>query len=193
MPLYRPDSPAVELGVEDVGSLDRSQVMIAIPHHNTTDEDTFVCPDDPSTPDLFESGDEVDGAFRNGGRDVNDIGIVHDLATVLVDSDDRERKEIAKREEELIRAGVLVPQPIGPDEGAEDEAEEDEENENEEEQDEEEREDEKAGAEDDERKRDDESEGDEQNDASSGDEDDGEKGEAARESSDHEDGSGFRK
>lgn len=123
VPLYRPDSPAVELGAADVGPLEESQVMIAIPHYNTTDEETFVCPDDPATPDPFETADEVDGAFQNGGRDVEDIGVVHDLATVLVDADDPERKEVAKRQEELIRAGVLVPQPVGPNGEDEDEVE----------------------------------------------------------------------
>ena len=176
VPLFRSDSPAVELGAEEVGPLDESQVMIAIPHHNTTDEDTFVCPDDPSTPDLFESGDEIDGAFQNGGRDVGDIGVVHDLATVFVESDDQEQKEIAKRQEELIRAGVLVPQPVVPDEEAEDESEADD---GESEEEKVEDEDEKT------RDEDDESEAHEHGHAaSSGDEDDGEKRKAADESSD---------
>ncbi|WP_336345555.1 DUF7282 domain-containing protein [Halalkalicoccus ordinarius] len=206
VPLFRSDSPAVKLGAASVGSLDESQVMIAIPHYNTTDEDTFNCPDDPSTPNLFESGDEVDGAFQNGGRDVGDIGVVHDLATVFVESDDEERKEVAKRQEELIRKGILVPQPIGPNEETEDQAEEEEnedeeeEEEREDEEEEEEREDEeeereneekdedgKARDGDDERKRDDESESDEEeDDDSSADEDDNSKRKAADESSDRE-------
>lgn len=166
VPLFRSDSPAVELGAEEVGPLDESQVMIAIPHYNTTDEDTFNCPDDPSTPDLFESGDEVDGAFQNGDRDVSDIGVSHDLATVLVESDDQEQKEIAKRQEELIRKGVLVPQPIGSDDEADDEAEaDDEENKGEEEEredkEQEENEDEEDGKEE---KENEESEDDEQED-----------------------------
>lgn len=185
VPLFRSDSPAVELGAEEVRSLDESQVMIAIPHANSTDEDTFNCPDDPSTPDLFESSDEVDGAFQNGGRDVDDIGIAHDLATVFVESDDEEQREIAKRQEELIRKGILVPQPIGPNEEAEDQAEEEEE-ENGDEEEREDEEEEENGDEDDERKRDDESESDEEeDDASSADEDD--------ESSDREDESEFSK
>jgi hypothetical protein len=128
VPLFRSDSPAVELGAADVGPLDESQVMIAIPHHNTTDEDTFNCPDDPSTPDLFEEPEKVDGAFQNGNRDVEDIGVSHDLATVLVDADDEDQKEVAERQTELIREGVLVPQPIGPD-GEDEEAEEENEDE----------------------------------------------------------------
>lgn len=124
VPLFRSDSPAVELGAAEVGPLDESQVMIAIPHHNTTDEDTFNCPDDPSTPDLFESPEEVDGAFQNGDQDVEDIGVSHDLATVLVDTDDEDQKAVAERQKELIRDGVLVPQPIGAD--SEDEENEDE-------------------------------------------------------------------
>lgn len=160
VPLYRSDSPAVELGAEEVGSLDESQVMIAIPHQNTTDEDTFNCPDGPSTPDPFGSGDEVDGAFQNGGRDVDGIGISHDLATVLVETDDEEQKEIAKREEELIRAGVLVPQPVGPDneeqEGTEEENEDDEGEQ--EEEDEDEKEDDESEEVDDETDEDEESE-----------------------------------
>ncbi|MCL7419109.1 MAG: hypothetical protein M8354_14915 [Halalkalicoccus sp.] len=124
VPLFRSDSPAVELGAAEVGPLDESQVMIAIPHHNTTDEDTFNCPDDPSTPDLFEEPEKVDGAFQNGDRDVEDIGVSHDLATVLVEADDEEQKEVAERQTELIREGVLVPQPIGPDAEDEEDAEE---------------------------------------------------------------------
>lgn len=115
VPLFRENSPAVELGAAEVGPLDESQVMIGIPHHNTTDEDTFNCPDDPSTPDPFEEPEKVDGAFQNGNSDVEDIGISHDLATVFVETDDEEQREIAKREEKLIRSGVLVPQPVGPD------------------------------------------------------------------------------
>jgi hypothetical protein len=123
VPLLRSNSPAVELGAASVGPLEESQAMIAIPHHNTTDEDTFVCPDDPSTPDLFESPEEVDGAFQNGGRAVGGIGVVHNLATVLVEADDQEQRAIAEREEELIRTGVLVPQSIDP--NGEDEEDED--------------------------------------------------------------------
>ncbi|MDL5361835.1 hypothetical protein [Halalkalicoccus sp. NIPERK01] len=133
VPLFRSDSPAVELGAAEVGPLDESQVMIAIPHHNTTDEDTFNCPDDPSTPDLFESPEDVDGAFQNGSQDVEDIGVSHDLATVLVETDDEDQKEVAERQKELIREGVLVPQPIGPD--GEDEEDAEEENEDEEQED----------------------------------------------------------
>ncbi|ADJ16113.1 DUF7282 domain-containing protein [Halalkalicoccus jeotgali] len=124
VPLFREDSPAVELGAAEVGPLEESQVMIAIPHHNTTDEDTFNCPDDPSTPDLFEDPEAVDGAFQNGDRDVEDIGVSHDLATVLVESDDEEQKETAERQTELVREGVLVPQPIGPDSEEQEEADE---------------------------------------------------------------------
>lgn len=177
VPLYRSDSPAVELGAEEVGSLDESQVMIAIPHHNTTDEDTFNCPDDPSTPDLFESGDEIDGAFQNGDRDVDSIGISHDLATVLVESDDQERKEIAKRQEELIRKGVLVPQPIGSDDEDEDQAEADgEENQDEEDQ-----------AEEGEEREEDEKESEKREDDEQ--EDDAARGKAPDESSERKDGS----
>ncbi len=124
VPLFRSDSPAVELGAAEAGPLEESQVMIAIPHHNTTDEGTFNCPDDPSTPDPFENGEEVDGAFGNGSRDVGDIGVSHDLATVLVEDDDEEQKDVAGREGELIRAGVLVPQPVGPDDEEEEDIEE---------------------------------------------------------------------
>lgn len=124
VPLFRSDSPAVELGAAGVGPLGESQVMIAIPHHNTTDEDTFNCPDDPSTPDPFESPEEVDGAFQNGTRDVEGIGVSHSLATVFVETDDEDKKEIAERQEELVRAGVLVPQSVGPNGEDEEDAEE---------------------------------------------------------------------
>ncbi len=185
VPLFRSDSPAVELGAEEVGPLDESQVMIAIPHYNTTDEDTFNCPDDPSTPDLFESGDEVDGAFQNGDRDVSDIGISHDLATVLVESDDQEQKGIAKRQEELIRKGVLVPQSIGSDGEAEDESEaDDEENQDEEDQVKEEEEGEQEENEDEADER--EGKGDEERE-DDGQEDDTAKGKTAGESSDRKD------
>lgn len=159
VPLFRSDSPAVELGAAEVGALEESQVMIAIPHHNTTDEDTFNCPDDPSTSDPFENGEDVDGAFQNGNRDVDDIGISHDLATVLVDTDDEDQKDVAKREEELIRSGVLVPQPVGPDDEEQEEVEEENEDEDEDEQegeDDEEREDEDEKEEDESEERDDE-------------------------------------
>lgn len=189
VPLFRSDSPAVELGAASVGPLDESQVMIAIPHHNTTDEDTFNCPDDPSTPDLFESGDEVDGAFQNGGRDVGNIGVVHDLATVLVESDDQEQKERAKREEELIREGVLVPQPIGSNEEAEDQAEaDDEENQDEEDQAEEGEEQEENEGEEDEKEEKESEEG--KNDDQ---EDDAANGKEPDESSDRKDGSDLSK
>lgn len=155
VPLFRSDSPAVELGAAEVGSLGESQVMIAIPHHNTTDEDTFNCPDDPSTPDPFEAGEDVDGAFQNGNRDVDDIGISHDLATVLVDTDDEDQKETAEREEELIRSGVLVPQPVGPNDEEQEEVEEENEDEDE---------DEQEGEDDEEREEDDEAEDDEDED-----------------------------
>lgn len=184
VPLFRADSPAVELGAEEVGPLGESQVMIAIPHHNTTDEDTFVCPDDPSTPDLFESGDEVDGAFQNGNRDVASIGISHDLATVLVDTDDQEQKEIAKRQGELIRKGVLVPQPIDSGGEAEDQAEAD----DEENQDEEDRVKEEEGEQEENEDEADEKEGKENEEREDDEqEDDATKGKAADESSDRKD------
>ncbi|MCH7661533.1 MAG: hypothetical protein IH933_13455 [Euryarchaeota archaeon] len=151
VPLFRSDSPAVELGAAEVGPLEESQVMIAIPHHNTTDEGTFNCPDDPSTPDPFEEPEKVDGAFQNGNRDVESIGVSHDLATVFVETDDEDQKDTAERQEELVRSGVLIPQPVGPngedeaDVEEEDEDQEDEENAENDEEDEEAKNDEDDG------------------------------------------------
>lgn len=126
VPLYREDSPAVELGAAEAGdTLDESQPLICIPHNNVTEPEEFNCPDDPNTPDFQENPDEVDGAFRNGPRDVEDIGVSHDLALIVDPTDDKEQIETAKRQLELIREGVLVPQPF--DDEAEDVADDEEE------------------------------------------------------------------
>lgn len=106
VPLLEPDSPAVELGIEDEGVLEKSQALIAIPHRNNTDPDDFECPDDPE----YAGADDVDGAFANGSKDLDTVPVSHDLALVTRGPDSKEQKEMAKRQEELIREGVLVPQ-----------------------------------------------------------------------------------
>lgn len=191
VPLFRSDSPAVELGAAGVGPLEESQAMIAIPHYNTTGEGTFNCPDDPSTPDPFENGEEVDGAFRNGSQDVGSIGVSHDLAAVLVEDDDEEQKEVAEREVDLIRTGVLVPQPVGPgdeeEEEIEEEGDEDAEDENGEKQEQEEEEEDTEDEEDEEDDEDEESE-DEQEEAESDDEDGESEGEQENEDAEDDEG-----
>lgn len=104
--LFESDSPAVELGIKDEGALEKSQPLIAIPHKNNTDPDDFECPDDPE----YAGSDDVDGAFANGSKDLDTVPVSHDLALVTRDPDSKEQKEEARRQEELIRSGVLVPQ-----------------------------------------------------------------------------------
>lgn len=106
VPLLEPDSPAVELGIEDEGVLEKSQPLIAIPHKNNTDPDDFECPDDPE----YADADDVDGAFANGSKDLDTVPVANDLALVTRGPDSKEQKEEARRQEKLIRTGVLVPQ-----------------------------------------------------------------------------------
>lgn len=113
VPVLEEDSPAAELAAElgnhdvEAGELEKSQPLIAIPHENNTEADDFDCPDDPE----YDGDDNVDGAFVNGSKDL-DVGAVNDLAVIIRGPDSEEQKELAERQVELIREGVLVPQPL---------------------------------------------------------------------------------
>lgn len=118
VPLLEPDSPAVELGIEEEGELEKSQPLLAIPHQNNTEPDDFHCPDDPE----YDGDPTVDGAFGEGEKDLDTVPVSHDLALAIRASDDDEQKELAERQEDLIRDGILVPQPLNTGSEEEDEA-----------------------------------------------------------------------
>lgn len=115
VPLLEPDSPAVELGPREAGTLDQSEMFICIPHFDSTADAEFHCPDDPSTPSVLEEPEKVDGAYGEGDQVVSDIGVAHDLGVIFVETDDEERQEKEALKRELVKEGVLVPQPLSDD------------------------------------------------------------------------------